>query len=68
VNSISPGYVNTDLLKPAGRLQPRWIELTPQKRFGEPWEIAGAAVYLASEAARFCTGTDLVVDGGYTLW
>jgi NAD(P)-dependent dehydrogenase (short-subunit alcohol dehydrogenase family) len=68
VNSISPGYVNTDLLKPAGRLHPQWLERTPQKRFGEPWEIAGAAVYLASEAAGYCTGADLVVDGGYTLW
>ena len=68
VNSISPGYVNTDLLKPARRLHPQWLERTPQKRFGEPWEIAGAAVYLASEAAGYCTGTDLVVDGGYTLW
>ncbi len=68
VNSISPGYVNTDLLRPGKQLHPQWIQLTPQKRLGEPWEIAGAAVYLASEAARFCTGTDLVVDGGYTLW
>jgi NAD(P)-dependent dehydrogenase (short-subunit alcohol dehydrogenase family) len=68
VNSISPGYVNTDLLVPGKHLHPQWLERTPQKRLGEPWEIAGAAVYLASEAARFCTGTDLVVDGGYTLW
>jgi NAD(P)-dependent dehydrogenase (short-subunit alcohol dehydrogenase family) len=56
VNSISPGYVNTALLKPAHRLHPQWLERTPQKRFGEPWEIAGAAVYLASEAAGYCTG------------
>ncbi len=68
VNSISPGYVNTELLEPGKQLHPQWIALTPQKRLGEPWEIAGAAVYLASEAARFCTGADLVVDGGYTLW
>ena len=68
VNSISPGYVNTDLLVPGKHLHPQWLERTPQKRLGEPWEIAGAAVYLASEAARFCTGTDLVVDGGYTIW
>jgi NAD(P)-dependent dehydrogenase (short-subunit alcohol dehydrogenase family) len=68
VNSISPGYVNTSLLEPGKKLHPLWLERTPQRRFGEPWEIAGAAVYLASEAARFCTGTDLVVDGGYTLW
>jgi len=68
VNSISPGYVNTSLLEPGKSLQPQWLERTPQKRLGEPWEIGAAAVYLASEAARFCTGTDLVVDGGYTLW
>jgi NAD(P)-dependent dehydrogenase (short-subunit alcohol dehydrogenase family) len=60
--------VNTDLLRPGKSLHPQWLERTPQKRPGEPWEIAAAAVYLASEAARFCTGTDLVVDGGYTLW
>jgi len=68
VNSISPGYVNTDLLQPAKDLHPIWIERTPQKRIGEPWEIAGMAVYLASDAARYCTGSDMVVDGGYTLW
>jgi NAD(P)-dependent dehydrogenase (short-subunit alcohol dehydrogenase family) len=68
VNSISPGYVNTDLLAPGKQLHPQWIGLTPQKRLGETREIAGAAVYLASEAASFCTGADLLVDGGYTLW
>jgi NAD(P)-dependent dehydrogenase (short-subunit alcohol dehydrogenase family) len=68
VNSISPGYVNTDLLQPAKDLHPIWIERTPQKRIGEPWEIAGMAVYLSSDAARYCTGSDMLVDGGYTLW
>ncbi len=68
VNSISPGYVNTELLQPARRLHPQWLERTPQQRFAEPWEIGAAAVYLASDASRFCTGTDLLADGGYTLW
>jgi NAD(P)-dependent dehydrogenase (short-subunit alcohol dehydrogenase family) len=68
VNAISPGYVNTDLLQPAKALHPIWIDRTPQKRIGEPWEIAGMAVYLASDAARYCTGSDMLVDGGYTLW
>jgi len=68
VNAISPGYVNTDLLQPAKELHPTWIDRTPQKRIGEPWEIAGMAVYLASDAARYCTGSDMLVDGGYTLW
>jgi NAD(P)-dependent dehydrogenase (short-subunit alcohol dehydrogenase family) len=68
VNAISPGYVNTDLLQPAKELHPIWMDRTPQKRIGEPWEIAGMAVYLASDAARYCTGSDMLVDGGYTLW
>jgi NAD(P)-dependent dehydrogenase (short-subunit alcohol dehydrogenase family) len=68
VNSISPGYTATDLLRPAQRLHPTWIGLTPMKRFAEPWELAGIAVYLASDAACFCTGSDMVVDGGYSLY
>ena len=68
VNCISPGYVNTELLQPARALHPQWLERTPQKRFGEPWEIAALAVYLASDASLYCTGSDLVIDGGYTLW
>ncbi len=68
VNCISPGYVDTELLQPARALHPQWIERTPQKRFGEPREIAALAVYLASDAARYCTGSDMLIDGGYTLW
>ena len=69
VNSISPGYmatalVNDDDLKP---LIGEWEERTPMKRIGEPEELKGVAVYLASEASTFTTGSDIVVDGGYTL-
>ena len=38
----------------------------PQGRFGEPWEIVGPAVFLASRASSFVTGTVLLVDGGWT--
>jgi len=68
VNSISPGYTDTDLLKPGKDLHPIWKDRTPMKRFAEPEEMQGAAIYLASEASRFVTGCNLVVDGGYTLW
>ncbi len=68
VNSISPGYTGTELTLRMGNLFPKWIEFTPMKRLAEPDEMQGAAVYLASEASRFVTGHDLVVDGGYTLW
>ena len=45
-----------------------WLEMTPLGRVGEPWDIAHAVWYLASDASRFATGTNLVVDGGYTSW
>lgn len=68
VNSISPGYTETELVMKMKELHSRWIEMTPMKRLARPEEIKGAAVYLASEAASFVTGSDLVVDGGFTLW
>ncbi|GAA4871953.1 SDR family NAD(P)-dependent oxidoreductase [Saccharopolyspora cebuensis] len=71
VNSISPGYVGTELTKRGmGNEEWRrvWLEGTPLGRVGEPTEIAPAVVFLASDASSYCTGTDLVVDGGYTVW
>ncbi|MGC5616274.1 SDR family oxidoreductase [Georgenia sp. Z1491] len=69
VNTISPGYIGTELLQ-APALKPlleEWASLTPQRRVGTPEELKGIAVYLASDAASYTTGTDVVVDGGYTL-
>ncbi|WMS43961.1 SDR family oxidoreductase [Acuticoccus sp. MNP-M23] len=69
VNAIAPGYVATPLtLK--GRETPEWYEtwlrMTPMGRLGDPDEIASAAVFLASDAASYVTGTVMMVDGGYT--
>jgi NAD(P)-dependent dehydrogenase (short-subunit alcohol dehydrogenase family) len=70
VNSVSPGFVVTDQSR---SLMPDDVKLrltsaTPLKRFGEPWEIASAVRYLASEEAGFITGADLLVDGGWSIW
>ena len=47
---------------------PHWIEMTPMQRCGEPHEIASTALFLASDASSFFTGSVLSVDGGYTAW
>jgi NAD(P)-dependent dehydrogenase (short-subunit alcohol dehydrogenase family) len=71
VNSISPGYINTPMT-PKGKVRSDWYEpwmqFTPMGRMGEPQEIAPAVVFLASDASSFFTGSNLVVDGGYTCW
>ncbi|MDR1612003.1 MAG: glucose 1-dehydrogenase [Planctomycetota bacterium] len=69
VNSISPGYMNGPM---AGKffddpkIGPVWRGMTPMRRPGEPEELAGAATLLASDASSFTTGSDYVVDGGFT--
>jgi len=68
VNAIAPGVFPTPLNASLIQGTPRGEELilrTPMRRFGEAREIAGAAVFLASEAASFITGEILVVDGGF---
>jgi len=70
VNAISPGLVRTDFARALWENQDVLKERTagdPLKRIGEPREIAGAAVYLASAAGSFTTGQNFVVDGGATI-
>jgi sorbose reductase len=68
VNSISPGYMKTEMtLSTMEPLFPAWESLTPMGRLGEPRELRGALLFLASDAASYMTGHDLVVDGGYTV-
>jgi len=69
VNCVAPGLVKTDFAKalwdtPAG--EERASSGTPLRRLGEPDDLAGAAVYLASRAGAWTTGQTLVVDGGST--
>jgi sorbose reductase len=68
VNSISPGYMKTEMvLSSMSKLFPVWESLTPLGRLGEPEELRGALIYLASGASSYTIGHDLVVDGGYTI-
>ncbi len=70
VNSVSPGYTATPMnLRPEVADQARKFEAdTPLGRMATVDEIAWPTVFLCSEAASFCTGLDLVVDGGFTCW
>ena len=71
VNCIAPGLIRTDFAKRAvGGPRQRWRSAptrTPLRRIGEPDEIAGAAVFLASKAGSFITGQSIVIDGGVTI-
>jgi NAD(P)-dependent dehydrogenase (short-subunit alcohol dehydrogenase family) len=70
VNLIAPGTIETDLnrefLAEAPNRQAK-LRLIPMDRIGRPQDVAGAAVFLASEAAAYVTGATIVVDGGLTL-
>ena len=69
VNAIAPGWIDTEMVAPVKTmpLHEEIIARTPAGRFGSPEEIAGTAVYLASRASDFVTGTTLFVDGGYAI-
>ena len=69
VNAIAPGWIETDMTAPV-RTMPLNDEIlarTPAGRWGRPEELAGTAVYLASRASDFVTGTTIRVDGGYAI-
>ncbi|MET0376499.1 MAG: SDR family oxidoreductase, partial [Rhizorhabdus sp.] len=70
VNCIAPGLVKTDFARALWE-DPKRIEATnstvPLRRIGEPDDIAGAVVFLASRAGAFMTGQSIVIDGGVTI-
>jgi NAD(P)-dependent dehydrogenase (short-subunit alcohol dehydrogenase family) len=70
VNSISPGYTATPMnLRPEVAEQVKVFERdTPLGRMATVDELVGPAVFLVSRAASFCTGVDLIVDGGFVCW
>ena len=69
VNAIALGYMKTPMLKRGSdKIAEEWLSLSPMGRFGEPYEIKGLALFLASKASTFMTGTTIVIDGGYTCW
>ncbi len=70
VNCILPGYFETDLTKGLQNDEPRYEMIrrrTPAGRWGQPEDLAGAVVYLASQASDFVTGSTLTVDGGFII-
>lgn len=71
VNAILPGWINTDLTRQARKelpgLNERVLARTPVGRWGEPDDLAGAAVFLASRGSDFITGVALPVDGGFSV-
>ncbi len=68
VNCISPGYIQTEMIATLKDLLPIWQEKMPEgSRLGLPEDLIGAFVYFVSDASLFATGSDLIVDGGYTL-
>ena len=71
VNAILPGWIDTDLTRQARKdlagLNERVLARTPVGHWGEPDDLAGAAIFLASPASNFVTGVALPVDGGYSI-
>lgn len=67
VNAVAPGYVETPLLAKKKHQFAEWLQYTPAQRFGEPAEIAGTVAFLLSDDSTYYCGSELLVDGGYSL-
>ena len=69
VNCLSPGHTISPMTAAAvPEIGAEWVSNTPMGRLGQPEDLQGAVLFLASAASAYVTGHDLVVDGGYTLW
>ncbi|MCI9153463.1 SDR family oxidoreductase [Lachnospiraceae bacterium] len=71
VNSISPGYIGTELTLNSPTLVPlieKWNEMAPLGRLGTPDELQSICVYLAGDTSTFTTGSDFVIDGAFTCF
>jgi NAD(P)-dependent dehydrogenase (short-subunit alcohol dehydrogenase family) len=70
-NALIPGWIRSDMtagLQDSEKFNKAVIGRVPMRRWGEPADFAGIAVYLASDASRFHTGDSFVIDGGYTIF
>ncbi len=69
VNVVSPGYHMTELSESFSQeMMRQWTEKIPMQRIADPSELQGALIFLASSASSYCTGMEIISDGGYTLW
>ena len=71
VNSISPGYIGTELVNSSDFLVPlieKWNAMAPMGRLGRPEELQSICVYLAGDTSSFTTGSDFVIDGAFTCF
>jgi len=66
INSLHPGYVKTPMVNQQGETLAALVARHPVGDLAEPRDIANAALFLASDESRFATGSELVIDGGYT--
>ncbi len=69
VNAISPGaFPREKYIQETPLFEKELTHQNPMHRIGKPWEMKGAALFLASDASSYITGHNLVVDGGWTIW
>lgn len=68
VNSISPGYIRTEMTGTVRQdWQDYWVSTIPFRRMGTPEELAGAVIYLLSNASTYTSGLDMLIDGCFTV-
>lgn len=68
MNSISPGYIRTEMTGTVRQdWQDIWVDMIPFKRMGTPEELAGAVIYLLSDASTYTSGSDMIIDGCFTI-
>ena len=70
-NAVLPGWIRSDMtvdLQAWDKFNEKAISRVPMRRWGEPEDFSGLAVYLASDASKFHTGDSFVIDGGYTIY
>ncbi|QSZ30997.1 hypothetical protein DSL72_000558 [Monilinia vaccinii-corymbosi] len=67
-NTVSPGYIATEISQfCSAEIKNTWKDKIPMGREGEAHELKGVFLFLASDASSYCTGTDIIIDGGYCL-